>query len=114
MDTKTPKKRKNRLPIVAFIFALAPALWLPFYLPDSNIVFNIISVIFLSLFLISFFGMHLQTIGLILGIIGLIVTIRRRDRDIRSMTFSIIAILAPFVWIFVLVSGGFEYIMSYK
>jgi len=110
MDSVVQQKRKSFLPIIALVFASAPALWLPWYAPIPGTII----AVFLALFLLSYFGVILQIIGLILGVIALFVMIKRNSVDVKSVVFSIIAILAPFVWIYVLFSGGIDYILSYK
>jgi len=97
---------KNWLPIIALVFAFAPMLWLTWYVPFLRF--------FVVLFLFSYFGVILQIIGLIMGIIALFVMLRRKNADLTSVVFSIIAILAPFVWIFILFAGAMDYIMLYK
>ena len=93
MSFTASRKRKSPLPIIALMFAFAPVLWLSFYVPVP------ILGILLLLFLFSYFGVILQIIGLILGVIALFIIIRRKGTDVFGIAFSIIAILAPFVWI---------------
>jgi len=112
MTSPAPQKQKNRLPIIALILAFAPAFWLVWYLPGFLFV---IFGIFITLFLISYFGLLLQIIGLILGIIAIIIMVWRKDIKIKGLIFSIIAIIAPFVWgYFLFFTSVLDYTLSYK
>jgi len=109
VDSIAPKKQKNCIPNIAFAFALAPLLWLSIYVSIPGFW------IFLALFLVSYFGILLQIVGLILGMIALHLMTKRKNADIRGVIFSIVAIIAPFVWVFILFRLEFvNYIMSYK
>ena len=85
-----PQNKKIRLPIIALIFGLAPAIflfssWIPF-----------LGIAFMYLFFATWWGIYFQIVGLILGIIAL--CNRKKRIGIIGLIFSIIAILSPFIW----------------
>ena len=104
--------KKNYLPRIALGFALSPMLWLTWYIQSIPVI-RVISLISISVFLLSFFGVFLQAVGLIIAIIALVKMHRRKNLDKISIAFSIFAIVAPFVWVLMLFSGIITYVLSY-
>ena len=96
-DIYAPQKRtprNDRLSTIALIFGFAPViLWLLGHL--SYYIFHLLSYVFFALFFISVWGIGFQVIGLVLGIVSLF---RREKGRMKELIFSIVAILAPFIW----------------
>jgi len=107
------KTKKNYLPRIALVLALSPMLWLTWYIQNIPVV-RALAFISMPVFLFSFFGLFLQTIGLILAIIALTKMFRRKKSDKISVAFSICAILAPIIWGLILYMGAMDYILSYQ
>ena len=100
-----PQKQKNRLPIIAFMLGLTPLFWWLRNIPFLGSIFG-------TLFIVSYFSLFLQAIALILGTI--VLCRRKRHIGLMGLIFSILAILSPFIWGFILYMGAWEYIFSYK
>ena len=88
------QKIKNCLPIIGLMFGLSPIIllllsWIPF-----------LGYFFGYLFFYTWWGIYFQILGLIMGIIAL--CIGRNFSNAKSIFFSIIAILCPFIWCFVI------------
>ena len=87
--TKVPQEYNSRLPIIALTFGLAPmTLWLLGWAHE----------VFWMLFFVSGLGLGFQIIGLLLGILSLYK--EKSNKGARKLTFSVVAILAPFIWAF--------------
>lgn len=84
------EKQKSRLPIIALTFGLAPIIFILLW----QIPF--IGNVFAYLFFATWWGIHFQIAGLILGIIAL--CNRKKHIGIKGLIISIIAILSPFIW----------------
>ena len=101
-----PKKPKSHLPVIALIFGLTPIFWWLRHVPILGNIFGL-------LFIFSYFGIIFQLIGLILGVIALL-QFRKKHIGVKGLVFSFIAFIAPFVWVFILALGVWDYIFSYK
>jgi len=107
------KTKNNRIPRIALGLSLTPILWLTWYIQHTPVI-RVITFLSLPIFLFSFFGLFLQIIGLILAVVALIKMFRGNNSDKVSVAFSIFAILAPFIWGFVLFISVMDYILSYQ
>jgi len=89
-------QNKSHLPTIALAFGCAPIMFMLLW----RIPFPPIGIILGYLFFGSGWGIGFQFIGFIFGIIAL--CNRKKHIGVIGLTFSIIAILSPFIWGYVL------------
>ena len=82
-------RKQNIMPIIASVFSFAPFL-LPLFWHIPYV-----GMAFVMLFFASAWGLGFCLVGFILGIISLFKGIKNKKIGI---TYSVIAILAPFIW----------------
>jgi len=100
LTIETSDKQKSYLPIMALILGAAPfILMLLWRIP-------VIGIACAYLFFWTWWGIHFQCVGAILGII--VLCRRKKCLGMASIVCSIIAILSPFIW-----SGILYYLYKY-
>ena len=105
------QKPKSCLPTIALIFGIYPMCVLPIF---GWLLQTPILGVLATLFIVSIFGIILTIIGFLLGIVALLCR-KKRHISARGLIFSIIAVLSPFIWNFILFYfGAMDYIMTYK
>jgi len=101
LPNATPKNRLSRLPIIALAFGFAPAIL--FLLAWTIGWIHYVGIIIGYLFFGTWWGIYFQVVGVILGIIALLRrAITKKQIGEIGMIFSIIAILSPIIWLYIL------------